>query len=402
MPYLAIYPLKLLRTNVQITTEPIKKPGAWAILLPLSFCTGFGPMHTPGSIFFKSRKWYYWLCQLGGWGVFILINTFYYYALGLPEELYPHYFKTMYFMAFAGLAVTHVMRSVILGINVLSFPLRKQILWFLIITVSFSLINTIITVSTEEINEWEPLLYRDFTFQEKLLKDSFGTLLYFTIWNLLYFVYHYIMSLQKQLITEAQLETLVKELELKTIKAHINPHFIFNALNSIRALVEENPEKARTAITTLSQLLRNSLNSEKEDQVTLEQELTMVENYLHLEKIRFEDRLRVKKNIDPDTLGQKVPHMMLQTLVENAIKHGISKEVKGGEIEIISDFINNHHEIIVRNTGRLNGHLHKSGFGLSSTQNRLELLYAKKAKFEIKELGNHTVEAKVILPVNTL
>jgi LytS/YehU family sensor histidine kinase len=291
---------------------------------------------------------------------------------------------------------------VILGINVLSFPLRKQIIWFLLITVSFSLINTIITVSTEEINEWEPLLYRDFTFQEKLLKDSFGTLLYFTIWNLLYFVYHYIMSLQKQLITEAQLETLVKELELKTIKAHINPHFIFNALNSIRALVEENPEKARTAITTLSQLLRNSLNSEKEDQVTLEQELNMVENYLHLEKIRFEERLRVKKTIDPDTLQQKIPQMMLQTLVENAIKHGISKEVKGGDIEIISEFVDNHHEIIVRNTGRLNGHTHKSGFGLSSTENRLELLYAKKAKFEIKELDNQSVEAKVILPVNIL
>jgi two-component sensor histidine kinase len=357
-------------------------------------------MQQGNNIFFRSQKRNYWLCQFGGWGVFILINTFYYYALGLPEELYPHYFKTMYFMAFTGLVVTHVMRSVIIGINVLSFPLKKQIVWFLIITVSFSLINTIITVSTEELNEWEPLLYRDFTFQEKLLKDSFGMLLYFTIWNLLYFVYHYIMSLQKQLINEAQLETLVKELELKTIKAHMNPHFIFNALNSIRALVDENPEKARTAITTLSQLLRNSLNSEKEDQVTLEQEMNMVKNYLHLEKIRFEDRLRVHLNIDRDTLSQKVPHMMLQTLVENAIKHGISKEVKGGDIEILSDFIKDHHEIIIRNTGKLNGQTHKSGFGLSSTQNRLQLLYAQKATFEIKELENYKVEAKIILPVN--
>lgn len=303
-------------------------------------------------------------------------------------------------MAITGLVVTHVMRTVIIGLNVLTFPLKKQILWFLIITISFSLINTIITVSTEELNGWEPLLYRDFTFQEKLLKDSFGTLLYFTIWNLLYFVYHYIISLQKKLVNEAQLETLVKGLELKTIKAHMNPHFIFNALNSIRALVEENPEKARTAITTLSQLLRNSLNSEKEDQVTLEQELKMVENYLHLEKIRFEDRLQVLLNIDQATLIQKIPHMMLQTLVENAIKHGISKEVKGGVVEISSGFINNRHEIIVRNTGQLNGHSHKKGFGLSSTQSRLQLLYAQKASFEIKELKEHKVEAKIILPVN--
>jgi LytS/YehU family sensor histidine kinase len=148
--------------------------------------------------------------------------------------------------------------------------------------------------------------------------------------------------------------------------------------------------------------LRNSLNSEKEDQVSLEQELNMVENYLHLEKIRFEERLRVKKDIDPDTLLQKVPQMMLQTLVENAIKHGISKEIKGGEVEIISDFIDDHHEIIVRNTGKLNGHTHREGFGLSSTQSRLQLLYGQKATFIIRELENHTVEAKVILPVSTL
>jgi two-component system, LytTR family, sensor kinase len=356
-------------------------------------------MHPTRNLLFKSQKWNYWFCQFGGWGVFLLINTFYYHALGLPGELYPHYFKSMYFVAATGLVVTHIMRSVIIGINVLSFPLKRQILWFIIITISFSLINTSITVSVDEAMGWEPVYYRTFSFGEKWLKDSLGTMLYFTIWNLLYFVYHYISSLQKQLLNEAQLETLVKELELKTIKAHMNPHFIFNALNSIRALVDENPEKARTAITTLSQLLRNSLNSEKEDQVTLEQELSMVKNYLALEQIRFEDRLKVKINIDEDTLGQKIPHMMLQTLVENAIKHGISKQVKGGDIEITSDFVNNHHEIIVRNTGHLNGENHTTGFGLSSTHDRLQLLYAKKAKFEIKQLTSNLVEARVILPV---
>jgi two-component system, LytTR family, sensor kinase len=357
-------------------------------------------MQLNATTIFKSKKWNYWFCQFGGWSVFILINTFYYHALGLPDELYPHYFKSMYFVAATGLMVTHIMRSVILGINVLSFPLRRQILWFLIITISFSLINTSITVSIDEVMGWEPIYYRTFSFGEKWLKDSLGTLLYFTIWNLLYFVYHYITSLQRQLLNEAQLETLVKELELKTIKAHINPHFIFNALNSIRALVDENPDKARTAITTLSQLLRNSLNSEKEDLVTLEQELNMVKNYLALEQIRFEDRLRVKLDIDEDTLQQKIPHMMLQTLVENAIKHGISRELKGGDIEIKSDFVKNHHEIVVRNTGKLNGHSHKPGFGLSSTTDRLQLLYAKKATFQIRELTENQVEARVILPVN--
>lgn len=348
----------------------------------------------------KSKKTIYWLCQIGGWGVFILINTFYYHALGLPEELYPHYFKSMYFVAATGLFVTHIMRSVIIGLNVLGFPFIKQILWFIIVTVSFSFINTCITVSVDEAMGWEPVYYRTFSFGEKWLKDSLGTILYFTIWNLLYFVYHYISSLQKKLLSEAQLETLVKELELKTIKAHINPHFIFNALNSIRALVDENPEKARMAITTLSQLLRNSLNSDKEDQVTLEKEMQMINNYLALEQIRFEDRLKVHLNIDPLSKNEKVPHMMLQTLVENAIKHGISKQTKGGDIWITSKIDAGNHEISIKNTGQLNGLAEQQGFGISSTYERLYLMYKKRATFELRQKEKDIVEAKVMIPLH--
>lgn len=243
------------------------------------------------------------------------------------------------------------------------------------------------------------MYYRTFSFSEKWLKDSLGTILYFTIWNLLYFVYHYISSLQKKLLNEAQLETLVKELELKTIKAHINPHFIFNALNSIRALVDENPEKARTAITNLSQLLRISLKAEKQNEVSLEEEMNMVKNYLALEQIRFEDRLKVNIEIDPNTLQQKVPHMMVQTLVENAIKHGISKQTKGGEIWIWSELTPKHHQITIRNTGQLNGFKNKDGFGLHSTQERLQLLYQNRANFDIQQTGENLVEAKINIPI---
>ena len=147
------------------------------------------------------------------------------------------------------------------------------------------------------------------------------------------------------------MESLVKELQLKTIKSHINPHFIFNALNSIRALVDENPERARTAITELSNILRSSMQAEKTETTTLEKELSIVKDYLELEQIRFEDRLKVEYDIDEDTLDQQVPPMMLQTLVENAIKHGISKQLNGGLIRVTSDFTDRHHELIVENTG---------------------------------------------------
>jgi LytS/YehU family sensor histidine kinase len=199
-----------------------------------------------------------------------------------------------------------------------------------------------------------------------------------------------------------RLQSLVKELELKTIKAHINPHFIFNALNSIRALVDENPERARQAITELSNILRSSMQGEKKETASLQKELNIVKDYLALEHIRFEDRLKVEFDVDEDTLDQPVPPMMLQTLVENAIKHGISKRVDGGVIKIISDFKSDEHQLVVQNTGHLNGDFNPDGFGIYSTQNRLMLLYGDKARFEIKNNSDNMVEAIVTMPATTL
>ena len=218
------------------------------------------------------------------------------------------------------------------------------------------------------------------------------------IWNSIYFMYHYVAKSRKQQLDTLQLEALVKSLELKTIKAHINPHFIFNALNSIRALIDENPARARRAITELSNILRSSLQAEKGETVSLEEELKIVKDYLALENMRFEDRLKVEYEIDEDTLGQQVPPMMLQTLVENAIKHGISKQVKGGVVKIISDFRENYHELAVQNTGHLNGASSQGGFGISSTQDRLGLLYGDKAQFQIAQVNPELVEAKVLIP----
>jgi LytS/YehU family sensor histidine kinase len=212
-------------------------------------------------------------------------------------------------------------------------------------------------------------------------------------------MYHYVMKSRKQQMDTLQLEALVKELELKTIKAHINPHFIFNSLNSIRALIDENPQRARDAITELSNILRSSLSAEKGETVSFNEELKIVKDYLALENMRFEDRLTVEYNVDEETLSQQVPPMMLQTLVENAIKHGISKQVRGGMVKIISDIKGNFHQLSVQNTGYLNGGAKKTGFGLSSTQDRLHLLYGDKAKFEIKQLNPTLVEARILIPV---
>lgn len=343
---------------------------------------------------------YYWMCQLGGWGFYVLLYTFYYYTINYYYSDYPYYFHTVFCEAITGLVISHLMRTVIKESKLLQLTIQKQIIWMVIITVGFGLIYSSVVVTVESLMGWEPEYFKGTSFVYKWARTALGGGLFFTIWSLLYLTYHYVSSTQRQRLNQVKLEAVVKELELKTIKAHINPHFIFNALNSIRALIDENPDRARTAVTELSQLLRSSMNADKDELVTLERELAIVKNYLALEQIRFEDRLQVHFKIDNDTSRQLVPPMMLQTLVENAIKHGISKEMKGGVVIIGSNFVADHHEITVKNTGQVSQHGHEEGFGLSSTRNRLYLLFGNNASFVLRNLPTNEVEAKVVMPLS--
>jgi two-component system, LytTR family, sensor kinase len=351
-----------------------------------------------------SRTKRYWQFQVGGWGLFALVSIFFAYSferLSTSQDRYMVFGRLIVFIL-SGFLFTHIMRYIILGLNVLQKRLERQLIYFLLITICFSLaastLENLLLMQLNLQNKNE----RDFkdNFFLLVMSGAFSLFILFFIWNLIYFMYHFITKSRKQQLDTLKLEALVKELELKTIKAHINPHFIFNSLNGIRALVDENPGRARNAITELSNILRSSMQTDKLESVSLEKELSIVKDYLALENMRFEDRLKVEYEIDEDTLDQPVPPMMLQTLVENAIKHGISKQVTGGKIKIVSDFKDNYHELAVQNTGRLvNGTVKGEGFGLPSTLNRLSLLYGEKAKFSIQQLSNEIVEARVLLPV---
>jgi LytS/YehU family sensor histidine kinase len=293
-----------------------------------------------------------------------------------------------------------MMRELIRTTGLLMKNIQQQIIGFIILIIAFALLSATAVAPFEFIYslrigaEGTPYSYKE------LFYSNFGSFLsLFIIWSAIYFIYHFVMKSRKQQMDTIKLEALVKELELKTIKAHINPHFIFNALNGIRALIDENPARARKAVTELSNILRSSLSAEKGETICFSDELKIVKDYLALENMRFEDRLRVEYLVDDDTLMQQVPPMMLQTLVENAIKHGISKQVKGGVVKITSDFRGNFHELSVQNTGYLNGGAKSSGFGLSSTRDRLQLLYGEKAKFQIRQVDQNLVEAKVQIPI---
>jgi two-component system, LytTR family, sensor kinase len=337
----------------------------------------------------------YWTFQILGWGLFGLINLFFAFLFG---QFQPAMLCRLLFFLEMGIISSHFMRNIIRKNSLLMRPINQQIILLLILTLTFasffSLAQTPFEASYNLYPTGKPAPFHIHFFYN--LSSSFVLLF---IWNSIYFMYHYVAKSRKQQLDTLQLEALVKSLELKTIKAHINPHFIFNALNSIRALIDENPQRARRAITELSTILRSSLQADKGETVSLEEELKIVKDYLALEYMRFEDRLKIEYAIDETTLNQQVPPMMLQTLVENAIKHGISKQLKGGVLKITSDFNDNYHELRVENTGYLNGGASHKGFGLSSTKDRLGLLYGERASFQIRQVNEELVEAKVLIPV---
>jgi LytS/YehU family sensor histidine kinase len=302
--------------------------------------------------------------------------------------------------ALAGIFVTHIFREVIRRSGWLRLTVEKALPKFIVGVLLTCLAGALIRILMVDFLDFLSLARGKASFLSRVMGLTLENGLTIIPWTLIYYFYHYIESSRKQQLDTLKLEALVKELELKTIKAHINPHFIFNALNSIRALIDENPVRARAAVTELSNILRSSMQAEKLETVTFEKELNIVKDYLALEYIRFEDRLQVEYDIDEDTLDQPIPPMMLQTLVENAIKHGISRQVDGGKVKIVSDFKDDFHELVIFNTGRLNGSRNADGFGLASTKNRLQLLFGQKANFDIREVNGNTVEARVLIPVD--
>lgn len=190
----------------------------------------------------------------------------------------------------------------------------------------------------------------------------------------------------------------LKEVQLNTLKEQLNPHFMFNSLNNIRGLMLEDVNKARKILTSLSEVLRYSLNQNNTDVILLEEELEMVEKYIDISKIQFEKRLTFELNVDQESLGIQIPPMIIQVLVENAIKHGISNLKKGGKITVTTTIENKELSIIVVNSGILSVSKKSTKIGLKNITKRLELLYNNKATFSLKEL-NKEVVATIKIPV---
>jgi LytS/YehU family sensor histidine kinase len=221
----------------------------------------------------------------------------------------------------------------------------------------------------------------------------------FFLWSVLYFTFHYFDQYNKALKYEASMV----QIELNNLKSQLDPHFMFNALNSIRALVDENPAKCKQAITQLSTILRSSLATEKKGLTKFDEELKIVKDYLGLESIRFEERLKTEFDIHPESQDFFVPPLMIQTLVENGIKHGISRLTAGGIIQVKTMVDKGRLKVMIRNSGHLVNGVKKNktgGIGLRNTVQRLKLLYGDEASFRIVNENDNFVLTEIVIPQN--
>ncbi|NEQ50629.1 MAG: histidine kinase [Leptolyngbya sp. SIO3F4] len=305
---------------------------------------------------------------------------------------------TLVSVYFIGLGTTHLYRTLILRwewtqlkilqlvprimLGVLGFSVLFQLLFYLAVTA---------------------FVYHSFQWDWiETITNMLNWQILFLIWSLVYFGVHFFERYSSEEIKNLKWEASRNEMELNKLKSQLNPHFIFNAMNTIRALVDEDPKKAKRSITQLSNILRNTLQMGRKKTVSFAEELKVVSDYIDLEKTRFEERLQCTFEIDPDSYRYQVPALMIQTLIENGIKHGISHLPEGGNLVLRTRIEDALLHIEVENSGQLNGSFTSaSGFGLANTRHRLQLLYGEDARFEIQNKDGSTVLTEVVLPNET-
>lgn len=219
------------------------------------------------------------------------------------------------------------------------------------------------------------------------------------VWYLIWSFMNLYREVKAEKIKNAELQANLKESQLNTLKGQINPHFMFNSLNNIRGLMLEDVDRARNMLTNLSETLRYSLTKSNVNSIALEDELEMVENYVEISKIQFEDRLQFETNIDDTSLNKQIPPMIIQMLVENAIKHGISKLKSGGKVSLKTVVKNDSLHIEVANSGTLQSNKTSTQLGLQNIKKRLELLYGKSATFNLNEIEKQVV-ATIKIPLS--
>jgi two-component system LytT family sensor kinase len=341
----------------------------------------------------KRKKIVYWLLQIIGWFMYGTLLFLAAYRNANNQLKFSIFFNlTLYLIV--GILLSHLLRFLYLRNKYFQFnaPLlvSRIVIYSGIVSFAYTLINKLLfSFIYLTFSKWDLLT---------ILLNTASIFVVFILWSSIYITYHLFEESRKKEINNLLLTKTQTELELQNLRAQLNPHFLFNSLNAIRALIEIEPTKAKNGINLLSNLLRSTLKLNSDKLVPIHKEMELVDAYLQLEKIRFEERLEVRSKIDEGCLYLEIPAFTIQTLVENSIKHGISQLIDGGFIEISVYRNENFCRIIVLNSGTLSKNI-DLGIGLDNLKKRFKLQYQDQFTFSIIS-SDDCVEVAISIPAN--
>ncbi|MGC4074308.1 MAG: histidine kinase [Nibricoccus sp.] len=343
----------------------------------------------------SSRGWRatYWLLQIIGWGAYVTIGL----AMAPADvRAQPACIGGYVLFFFYSIALTHGLRALIHRQQWLSLtPGRAALRLFAAVAVVGTIQAALIVLVQAIWTQTNP-----FAFGPRFaILMWFNTIAASTFWITAYTGFTSLQRARRARLNATALELGMREARLQSLEAQVNPHFLFNCLNSVRGLIVENPPRAQDMVTRLANILRHNLTRRADATEPLSEQIAVITDYLELESVRFEERLRARLEIAPETRDCLVPWMLLQTLVENAIKHGIATLPLGGEIVIQSRIRENLLEITVENTGTLGPSPENSTkVGLANLRERIRLLHGPAAALTLESISADRVRANARLP----
>jgi signal transduction histidine kinase len=346
--------------------------------------------------FFASKNRAFWNLQMAGWGGAFLLRAISALANGLPLDL----LAVILVNTITGFSITLVL-SVIYRQLINRQPI---VTWG---ATAVALVGAVVVHAS--IDAWVQGIYyastSETTFAQRLIGITFIPMTLLGTWSALYYAINYFLTVEQQADRLERLEAQTTAAQLAMLRYQLNPHFLFNTLNSISTLVLlKQTEPANAMLTRLSGFLRHTLIAEPGSQVTLEQEIETLQLYLDIERMRFEERLRTSFEIDDAALQASLPSMLLQPLVENAIKYAVSPQEEGAKISVSARVIGGRLRMSVEDTGPgmdasdpaefsefsagavgpALGHTVSTGVGLANIRNRLMQAYGDSHVFETR------------------
>ncbi len=351
----------------------------------------------------------YWACQLAGWGVYSLLQLVAgVFALHLA---WPRALVEVLTLNGVGLLLSHGLRGYIRNQRWGSLGLWRRVLHIgaasLVLALPLAIVAPLTSISSlqgsavlvQDIHDLMPSLAVRETAVLHFFHQLVNWSVLFALWQVLYFAIVSVRRNQQAQLRHSELIRSLQQAELRLLKAQINPHFLFNALNTVRALIADNPQAAQVAVTRFANTLRYALSAGQQETVPLARELEVVRDYLDIEALRLEDRLRVEYEITEEAGAVDIPTMLLQTLVENGVKHGIAELPGGGHVRVEASVRDGSLALAVSNSRPVGRGRSHDGTGLRNSAERLRLIFGAGASVALDLSRPDVAVARVRLPL---